>query len=139
MDWMISEIVNRHRDGNLKDGVPNPTLEMICQLVAKAATAITPNVQRRAFRNTGLTLAVDGSEDNQLSPSLKSLFSKHNEDAILRHDSFTDYLSRSIISAKRPTIAKIFQVLFDDFELMKPEDFSVEPTASSRKKKTTQK
>ena len=65
-------------------------LEVICELVAKAATAITPNVQRRAFRNTGLTLAVDGSEDKKLSVSLKSLFSQQNVDAVLCHDSITD-------------------------------------------------
>ena len=71
---MIEEIISRHRDGILEDGVPNPTLEVVCGLVAKAAKAITPAVQRRAFRNTGVTLAVDGSEDDDMCPSLKDLF-----------------------------------------------------------------
>ena len=73
-DWMIEEIIERHRDGETTSGVPNPSLPTICELVAKAAASIMPNVQRRAFKHTGLTLATDGSEDCQeLSRNLKEL------------------------------------------------------------------
>ena len=79
---MIGEILNRHRDGTLEGGIPNPSLGDICQLVSKAAASITPNVQRRAFTNTGLTLPVDGSEDGALSPELKKLFRTRTRSAL---------------------------------------------------------
>ena len=79
MDWMAREIIERHRNGEMKNGVPNPSLETVCILVAKAAAAITPSVQRRAFQNTGLTLPVDGSQDKQLSKNLSQLLTKYSQ------------------------------------------------------------
>ena len=105
---MINKILSRHREGNLAGGVPNPSLPVMCQLVGKAALAITPSLQRRSFRNTGVTLNVDGSEDDELSPNLKKLFHDHNQDLQLRPEDIERFRSQS---ASKPSVAKIFQQL----------------------------
>jgi hypothetical protein len=129
---MINEIVTRHRDGNIEEGVPNPSLEAVCSLVASAARDITPKVAKKAFRNTGLTLAIDGSEDEALSPSLKSLLANHNQDPKLREEDLARFSS-----PQPPTpspMAKIFQVLCGDATKLKKEDFQPEMVVSAKKK-----
>lgn len=135
---MIGEILNRHRDGTLEGGIPNPSLGDICQLVSKAAASITPNVQRRAFTNTGLTLPVDGSEDGALSPELKKLFAEHGQDLLLRPDDLARFSSTEPASSK-PAVSKIFEVLCGDAQNFKQEEFSLKPKASLLLKKREQR
>ena len=97
---MINEILERHRNGTLSSGVPNPTLEVVCQLLSKAAAAVTPNVQRRAFKNTGLTVAVDGSEDEELSANLKKLFRDHGQDLVVRPEDEARFSSTQPLTTK---------------------------------------
>lgn len=135
---MIEEIISRHRDGILEDGVPNPTLEVVCGLVAKAAKAITPAVQRRAFRNTGVTLAVDGSEDDDMCPSLKDLFRKHDQDPQLHLEDLSRFMMLQPSPAKT-AMPKIFEVLCGDASKLKTEEFSFEPVLAKKKKSKEQR
>ena len=137
MDWMTREIVERHRNGETRNGVPNPSLETVCELVARAASAITPKVQRRAFRNTGLTLAPDGTEDSELCPNLATLLKQHNQDPVPRAEFTSKFFSRTEIRSVQPTIAKIFKVLCADAEKGKVEEFQRVPIL--HKMKTDQK
>ena len=125
MDWMAHEIIDRHRNGEMKSGVPNPSLETVCTLVAKAAASITPKVQRRAFRNTGLTLATDGSEDEkELSANLSDLLKKFHQDPVPGDDFSRSFFSREEIRHQPPTLGKVFRVLCADAAKMKEEEFS---------------
>ena len=137
LDWMTTEIVQRHRDGDMKSGVPNPSLTKICELVSRAACSITPAVQRRAFENTGLTLKTDGSEDHKLSNSLRQLLSDHHQDPVPRGDFISYFFNRHEIRYEHPSIAKIFKVLGADAAKAKEEDFQRIPVA--HKMKTDQK
>ena len=135
---MTAEIVDRHRKGEMQTGVPNPSLTTICELVSRAACAITPAVQRRAFENTGLTLKVDGSEDHKLSSSLRLLLSQHHQDPIPREDFFERFFSRHEIRCERqPFMSKIFKVLCADAAKAKEEEFCRTPIV--RKMKLDQK
>ena len=137
LDWMTAEIVDRHRKGEMQSGVPNPSLSKICELVSRAASAITPAVQRRAFENTGLTLKVDGSEDHKLSGSLRLLLSQHHQDPVPRADFLGKFFSRQEIRCEQPTISKIFKVLCADAAKAKEEEFCRTPIL--RKMKSDQK
>ena len=130
---MIGEILHRHQNGTLEGGIPNPSLEVMCQLVYKAAACITPKVQRRAFRNTGLTLPVDGSEDNELSPELKKLFGEYGQDLVLRPEDLARFSSAEAIPT-RPSIGKIFKVLCSDAQSLKlkEEEFKAFPKPKKR-------
>jgi hypothetical protein len=131
---MTEEIITRHRNGDTKNGVPNPSLETMCMLVAKAAAAITPNVQRRAFQHTGLTLAIDGSEDNQLSPNLTALLQQHHEDPVPRPHDLPRFISEEEIRFIQPIISKIFHVLCADASKAKTEEFDKEPVLHKMRK-----
>ena len=131
---MIREILTRHRNGTLDVGVSNPSLEVICKLVAKAATSVTPNVQCKAFWLTGLTLPVDGSQDHELSPELKKLLDDHGQDIQVHPEDLARFSSTKEVATK-PTISKIFQVLCGDAQKLKQEGFSRNPRASSQLKK----
>ena len=133
---MINEILGRHREGTLAGGVPNPSLPVMCQLVGKAALAITPNIQRRSFRNTGVTLNIDGSEDDELSPNLKKLFLDHNQDLLLRPEDIKRFTSQP---ANKPSFAKIFKQLCFDGKKEKPKEFFRFPIAAARMKKRPQR
>ena len=130
---MTEEIVERHRRGEMKNGVPNPSLEAICRLVAKAAASITPNVQRRAFQHTGLTLATDGSEDSQLSRSLTELLQTHHQDPIPRPHDLPRFLSLVEIRFEQPSIKNIFKNLCADASKAKEELFNVIPVVHKMK------
>ena len=134
IDWMTQEILNRHRQGETKTGVPNPTLETMCRLVHKAAGSITSNVARRAFKNTGLTLAIDGSEDDQLSPNLSELLRRFGEDPVPRFDFRGNFFSRDEIRHTRPSIWKIFRTLCSETSKGKEEEFQPEPVIQAMKK-----
>lgn len=129
---MIKEILSRHREGNLAGGVPNPSVSVMCQLVGKAALAVTPSVQRRSFRNTGVTLNVDGSEDDELSPNLKKLFLDHNQDMQLRPEDIARFRSQP---SNKPSVAKIFKGLCFAGKKLKTEEFFHKPVAAARLKK----
>jgi hypothetical protein len=131
---MTEEILSRHRRGETKNGIPNPSLEQMCSLVFKAASFITPNVQRRSFEHTGLTLAVDGGEDNKLSPELSDLFRRFGEDPVPRADFRPHFYSQEEISESRPSIAKIFRNLCIEGAKAKEEDFQREPVLQNPKK-----
>ena len=125
---MTAEIVDRHRKGEMQSGVPNPPLTKICELVSRAASAITPAVQRRAFENTGLTLKVDGSEDHKLSGSLRLLLSQNHQDPVPRADFSERFFSREEIRCEQPSITKIFKVLCADAAKAKEKEFCRTPT-----------
>ena len=129
---MIEKIVRRHQEGNLEEGIPNPSLEEMCLLVSKAALAVTPKVQRRAFRNTGVTLAVDGSEDDQLSPFLKKLLNKHEQSLVVTENDLKRFMCPAPQIRKSP-MARIFEVLCGDAETMKTEEFMYERPPKKRK------
>ena len=129
---MIEKIVRRHQEGNLEEGIPNPSLEEMCQLVSKAALAVTPKVQQRAFRNTGVTLAIDGSEDDQLTPFLKKLLQKHNQSLVVTKDDLKRFMSPAPTIQKSP-MARIFEVLCGDAAEMKKEEFMYEQPSKKRK------
>ena len=133
MDWMTEEIITRHRKGMTQGGIPNPTLETMCRLVAKAAASITPNVQRRAFKHTGLTLATDGSEDDQLSHNLRNLLQKYNQDPVPRPHDLPRFLSEEEIYFRETKIAKIFKGLCADAAKAKTETFDKTPVAHKMK------
>ena len=131
---MTQALIERHRSGDTKNGIPNPSLDAICRLVAKAATAITPNVQRRAFRHTGLTLATDGSEDDQLSRSLSDLLQKHHQDPVPRPLDLPRFISLNEIRFHQPSIEKIFKIFCADASKAKNEDFYPVPVIHKMKK-----
>ena len=130
---MTTEIVQRHRDGDMKSGVPNPSLTKICELVSRAACAITPAVQRRAFENTGLTLKTDGSEDHKLSNSLRQLLSDHHQDPVPRLDFTNRFFSQQEIRYEHPSIAKVFKILCADAAKAKEEEFQRTPVIHKMK------
>ena len=123
MDWMAREIVDRHRNGEMQNGVPNPSLPVFCALVAKATDAITPKVQSRAFKNTGLTLAINGSEDDMLSKPLKELLQKFHLDPVPRRDFSASFFNREEIRIRLPSLGKIFRILCADASKGKEEEF----------------
>jgi hypothetical protein len=43
-EWGIQKMLEHHESGNSSDGIPNPTLEEVCQLVANAAKFIPGKV-----------------------------------------------------------------------------------------------
>ena len=131
---MIQEILRRHREGVLDGGVPNPSLETICQLVSKAAESITPNVQRSSFRNTGLTLPIDGSADHQLSPDFKTLLDNHGQDLSARPADIARFSNPQPTETKS-AIAQAFEILCADAQKAKQEEFSRFLVISSKKKK----
>ena len=131
---MIRKILNRHRDGTLDEGVPNPSLEVICELVAKAATSVTAKVQRKAFRLTGLTLPVDGSEDHDMSLELKKLLDDHGQDIQVHPEDLTCFSSTKEVATK-PTMSKIFQTLFSDPKILKQEEFTRHPKPKKKQQK----
>ena len=133
-DWLIKEILRQHAEGTLDGGVPNPSLEVICQLVGKAALSITPNVQRRAFKLTGVTLAVDGSEDHEMSNDLKKLLKDHGQDVTLRPEDVASFI-RNEEEVMKPTIPKIFQVLCVNAQKAKPEEFCLNPATARMQKR----
>ena len=131
---MINQILKRHREGNLSDGIPNPSLEQICELVSRAAAFITPAVQQKAFKHTGLTLATDGSQDDQLSPELKALLSKFNLDLVPSEEQIsTHFFSRTPIRHVEPSMTGVLKQLCADAQKAKTEEFFYEPTISKPK------
>lgn len=134
---MINEIVSRHKDGILDNGVPNPSLDVVCSLVSKASNAITHAVQRRSFRDTGLTLAVDGSEDDELCPAVKDLFRKHNQDPKLYDGDLSRFMSHQ--EPAKSTIPKVFEILCADASKLKTEEFFYEPVLAKKKKNKDQR
>lgn len=137
---MIGQILQRHRMGNLSDGIPNPTLEQMCELVSRAAAFITPAVQRKAFKQTGLTLATDGSQDDaELSPELKALLRKYNLDLVPTDEYVsTQFFSRTAIRYVdvEPSIQGVFKQLCADAAKAKFDEFFYEPTPTKVKKDT---
>ena len=134
---MIRQILERHAKGELSAGIPNPSLQQVCELVAKAATYVTPNVQRKAFKQTGLTLATDGSEDEkELSSNLKDLLQNFKFDLVSRsEDVVTAFFSETKIQNREPpSIAKIFKTFCADAAKAKVEDFHREPILHKMKK-----
>ena len=134
MDWMAREIIDRHRNGEMHTGVPNPSLPVLCSLVAKAADAITPSVQRRAFMNTGLTNATNGSEDNLLSKSLSELLQKYHQDPVPRRDFSSFFYNREEIRIRLPSLGKLFRILCADASKAKEEEFQRVPIIHKMKK-----
>ena len=134
MDWMANEIFTRHRNGEMRSGVPNPSLSTMCVLVAKAAAAITPKVQARAFKNTGLTLALDGSEDHLLSPNNKEFLRQHQQDPVPRAEFSSRFFNREEIRINPPSIARVFKILCADAAKAKEDEFSRIPTIHKMKK-----
>ena len=119
---MINEILRRHKGGILDGGVPNPPLDVVCQLVGKATASITPNVQRKGFRNTGLTLAIDGSEDGDLSPDLRKLFKDHGQDLTVRDEDIARFNNPQPVEEKSK-VAQAFEILCADAAKAKEEEF----------------
>jgi hypothetical protein len=110
-----------HRRGEMTSGIPNPSLETMCMLVAKAGSFCTPAVQAKAFRQTGLTLPTDGSLDNQeLSRSLRELLQKFNESLIPTAANAKE-LFLPIPPSK--SLPEIFEVLFADAKKLPLEEF----------------
>ena len=112
-DWMIAEIIRRHEQvlhifmshfhnlylnsetltklwafelhpqGEVTSGIPNPSLETMCQLVSKAVEHCTPARQAASFRRTGVSLPIDGSRDAEdMSFPLKDLLSEFGKSAV---------------------------------------------------------
>ena len=135
---MITNIIARHRDGNLEDSVPNPSLTEVCQLVGKAACAVTPAVQRKAFRATGVTLAIDGSEDSQLTKPLRDLLEKHNQTPVVSAANLHRFMAPAAPD-KKTSMTKIFEILYADAEASKSSEFRHDPPALSKKLKKDQK
>ena len=134
MDWMAEEIISRHRNGEMRSGVPNPSLPTMCTLVAKAVASITPKVQQRAFKNTGLTLAIDGSEDHLLSKNNLDFLRQHNQDPVPRADFSPQFFNREEIRSHPPCIVKIFKILCADASKAKEEEFQRTPTIHKMRK-----
>ena len=132
---MIKQILKRHRAGNLSDGIPNPSLEEMCQLVFLAAGFVTPAVQRKAFKHTGLTLATDGSEDDkELSSELKALLKKYDLDLIPSDEGVTtEFFSRTAIKYVEPSMKGVLKQLCADAAKGKSEEFFHEPTIHKMK------
>ena len=135
---MIRQILQRHRAGNLSDGIPNPSLEQICELVSRAAAFITPAVQRKAFKATGLTLATDGSEDEaELCPEVKALLLKYNMNLVPSEEQVTtEFFSRTPIRHVEPSMKGILKQLSADAAKAKEEEFFYEMTLHKMKKDT---
>ena len=131
---MIQEILRRHREGVLDSGVPSLSLITVCQLVSKAAESITPNVQRRSFRNTGLMLPIDGSTNHELSSDFKKLHDNHGQDLTVRPEDIARFNNPKPTETKSG-IAQAFQILCADAQKAKQEEFDREPVYSSKKKK----
>ena len=108
----------------------------MCQLVAKAAAYITPNVQRKAFKQTGISLATDGSEDaKELSRSLKDLLGKHNLDLVPKKEDLTTAFFAPTEIKNPPSMTNIFKVLCADAgKSKKVEEFDKEPKIFAMKK-----
>ena len=134
MDWMAEEIVSRHRNGEMRSGVPNPSLSTMCTLVAKAVSSITPKVQQRAFKNTGLTLAIDGSEDHLLSKNNLDFLRQHNQDPVPRASFSSQFFNHEEIRTNPPSIAKIFKILSADASKAKEEEFQRIPIIHKMKR-----
>ena len=105
----------------------------MCRLVAKAAASITPNVQRRAFKHTGLTLAPDGSEDDQLSYNLRNLLQKYHQDPVPRPHDLPKFIAEEEIRIRERKIAKIFKILCADASKAKTENFDKTPVLHKMK------
>lgn len=137
MDWMTREIVERHRRGETRNGVPNPSLETVCELVSRATASITPRVQRRAFRHTGLTLAPDGSEDLEksgLSKNLAELLRSQKQCPVPDAEFSKRFFSRQVIRSTQPTLTKVFRVLCADAARVKVEEFQRTPVIHKMRK-----
>ena len=131
MDWMLDQILRRHSQGTLDGGIPNPSLEEMCAMLARAGRKITCNVQRRSFQLTGVTVAVDGSEDHLMSPELKELLNDHGQDLQLRSEDLARFTTRP-----DQTISKVFQLLCGDAPKLQEEEFCLDPPmAASQTKK----
>jgi hypothetical protein len=63
MDWLIEKIIDLHSRGEA-GAVANPSLEEMCQILAKSVSHLTPSAQRKYFEHCLLTLPTDGSEDD---------------------------------------------------------------------------
>ena len=78
-DWLVNKVMELHRQGNA-GSVANPTLEEICQIMAKSLKGLTVSAQRRAFEHCLLTLPTDGSLDQDRgSKNTLDLLNKYQE------------------------------------------------------------
>ena len=130
---MAQEILARHRQGETRDGIPNPSLETMCHLISKAANFITPKVQSGAFTNTGRTLATDGSKDHKLLRELSELFNCFEEDPVPREDFRPHFSNQEEIGHSRPSVAKIFRNLCTEAAKIKEEEFKKDPVMHNPK------
>lgn len=78
-DWMVAKVMALQNMGSA-GAVANPTLEEMCQILAKALKTLTPAAQRRSFEHCLLTLPTDGSMDGEKgSKSIMDLTKKYDE------------------------------------------------------------
>ena len=78
-EWMVAKVMALQDMGSAA-AVANPTLEEMCQILAKALKTLTPAAQRRSFEHCLLTLPTDGSMDEEKgSKSIMDLTKKYDE------------------------------------------------------------
>ena len=78
-NWLVDKVMQLHQSGNAGT-VANPSLEDICQIMAKVLCHLTPAAQRRSFEHCLLTLPTDGSLDKERgSKAIVELLEKYGE------------------------------------------------------------
>ena len=81
-EWLVSKVMELQRKG-VAGAVANPTLEELCQILAKALKGLTPLAQRRAFEHCLLTLPTDGSLDEEKGgKNVMALLKKYGESVV---------------------------------------------------------
>ena len=105
--------------------------------IPKADSFCTPSVQRKAFKQTGITIATDGSEDDlELSKNLKALLGKFNESLVPTPQNKFELFSRMEPTFKPPvSMVGIFRILCAGAQKKNEQEFHREPVLYRMKKK----
>lgn len=62
VDWMASDNHALTKGGKIK----KPSIETVCEWIVRSWELITPQIVKRSFKKTGISCALDGSEDDAL-------------------------------------------------------------------------
>ena len=64
--WLMEKILNLHNSGDPDKAIPNPTISEVALWLQQSVASLTSNDIRKSFEEVGLTISVDGSEDDKL-------------------------------------------------------------------------
>ena len=81
-EWLKKEVYAAHETGNIHKAIRNPSIHDITKWAHEAVSSVNRETVISSFKEVGLTIAVDGSDDTMIHSQLQDLLTLYKQNVV---------------------------------------------------------